>query len=208
MAERPLGRTYMAPGAPLQGGWRRWPVALESKSDEKARRRDAVAELYETHFGRVARYAYVRIGNMAEAEDLASEVFVRALRSVDNWKDTGAPMEAWIFRIAHNLVVDLLRRRSRRPAATPLEDVPPDHAENPDMDSHMEHQREMAELQKAMQQLSQGQREVLALRFSDAEMTSEQVAEVLGKKPGAIREMQSAAIKKLRSILAAEGRQV
>jgi DNA-directed RNA polymerase specialized sigma24 family protein len=55
-----------------------------------------------------------------------------------------------------------------------------------------------------MQQLSPGQREVLALRFSDEELTSEQVAEVLGKKPGAIREMQSAAIKKLRMILAAE----
>jgi RNA polymerase sigma-70 factor (ECF subfamily) len=158
-----------------------------------------VAALYETHFERVARYIAVRIGNVSEAEDQASEVFVRALRSVDSYKDTGAPMEAWLFRIAHNIVVDHYRKQSRRPVSVPLDedfDVPSSH--NPG--ESLERQEEIHQLHRAMEQLNETQQQVLALRFSGG-MTSEQVGRVMGKKAGAVREMQSAAIKKLRQVL-------
>jgi RNA polymerase sigma-70 factor (ECF subfamily) len=161
-----------------------------------------VAELYETHFDRVARYIAVRIGSIDEAEDLASEVFVRALRSVERYRETGAPMEAWIFKIAHNLTVDHLRSKGRKPSLVPLEeDDPPDSQDNPG--EKLEHQEELRQLQKAMAQLTEAQRQVLALRFGSG-MTSEQVAEIMGKKPGAVREMQSAGIKRLRQILSNE----
>lgn len=169
------------------------------RAEELARKRAAVAELYETHFERIARYIAVRIGNIDEAEDLASEVFVRALRSVERYKETGAPMEAWLFKIAHNLTVDHLRSRGRRPALVPLdEDAPLANRHNPDED--LERQEEIKQLQQAMEQLTDAQRQVLALRFG-SDLSSEQVAEVMGKKPGAVREMQSAGIKKLRQIL-------
>ncbi|MBI4305939.1 MAG: sigma-70 family RNA polymerase sigma factor [Chloroflexi bacterium] len=180
-------------------------MTLQGKTEELARRRQAVAELYETHYERVSRYITVRIGNLAEAQDLASEVFVRALRSIDTYQETGAPMEAWVFRIAHNLVVDHLRRKSRRPAATPLDALPADPSINPNLGENLERESRLEELKKALDQLSEAQRQVIALRFSNEEMTSEEVAKILGKKPGAIREMQSAAIKRLRSILG-EGR--
>jgi RNA polymerase sigma-70 factor (ECF subfamily) len=174
-------------------------LSSHDRDEELARKRAAVAELYETHFERVARYVAVRIGNMDEAEDLASEVFVRALRSVKDYKETGAPLEAWVFRIAHNLVVDHLRSRSRRPSPVPLdEDAPVASQHNPGED--LESQEEVRQLQQAMAQLTPAQRQVLTLRFSSG-MTSEQVAEVMGKKAGAVREMQSAGIKKLRQIL-------
>lgn len=147
----------------------------------------------------MARYIAARTGNAGEAEDLASEVFVRALRSADSYRDTGAPMEAWIFRIAHNIVVDYLRQKSRRPASVTLENAFALVAkDNPGED--LEHQQEVLQLRKAIDQLSEAQRQVLALRFG-AELTSEQAAQALGKKPGAVREMQSAAIKKLRQLL-------
>ena len=179
------------------------------RAEDLAAKQNAVAALYETHFERVARYIAVRIGSIDEAEDLASEVFVRALRSVGSYKETGAPMEAWIFKIAHNIFVDYLRKRSRRPEPLPLDDPSPlavDEASsmagiyNPNPTENLERQQEVQQLHRALEQLSEAQRRVLALRFG-AELTSEQTAQVLGKKPGAVREMQSAAIKKLRQIM-------
>ncbi len=154
---------------------------------------------------RVTRYIAVRIGNSAEAEDLASEVFVRALRSVDTYKETGAPLEAWVFRIAHNIVVDHLRKKGRRPGSIPLDDAPPVRfLEDPT--ERAEQDEELGELKRAMEQLSEGQRQVLALRYG-AGLSSEEAAQALGKKPGAVREMQSAAVKKLRSIMQPETRE-
>jgi RNA polymerase sigma-70 factor (ECF subfamily) len=161
--------------------------------------REAIAAHYETHYERIARYIAVRIGHTTDAEDLASDVFVRALRSADSYKPGGAPMEAWLIRIAHNIVVDYLRKKGRRPANQPLDEG----LELPDSNNPtepLEKKEEFKVLHEKMGQLSEAQRKVLALRFG-AEMTSEQIAQVMGKNPGAIREMQSAAIKKLRSLM-------
>jgi RNA polymerase sigma-70 factor, ECF subfamily len=179
---------------------------LGQKAENLANKRARVATLYETHFERVARYIGVRIGDTSEAEDLASEVFVRALRSVDSYRETGAPMEAWVFKIAHNLVVDHLRKKSRRPAAV-LVDEAASLASADDPTENLERQQEVHQLHRAVSRLSEAQQQVLALRFG-AGMTSEQVAQVMGKKPGAIREMQSAAVKKLREILGSEPAQI
>ena len=162
--------------------------------------RTALVNLFETHYERVARYIAVRIGNVDEAEDLASEVFVRALRAIDSYKDTGAPMEAWLFKIARNGVIDHLRDRRRKPPPTELNEAfgSPDGKDAPD--DRLERAEEVAVLHQAMLHLSDAQRQVLALRFG-AEMTSEEVAHVVGKRAGAVREMQSAAISKLRQIM-------
>ncbi|MBI4339998.1 MAG: sigma-70 family RNA polymerase sigma factor [Chloroflexi bacterium] len=169
-----------------------------------AQLRSAVAALYETHHSRVARYLTVRIGNFQEAQDLASEVFVRALRSADSYKDTGAPLEAWIFKIAHNIAVDYLRAKTRHPPAVSVDDLLSLPAENDDPGEGVYQQEEVERLHRAMQRLTEAQRQVLALRFS-SELSSEQVAQVMGKKPGAVREMQSAAIRRLRQLLEGEG---
>ncbi|MBI2866930.1 MAG: sigma-70 family RNA polymerase sigma factor [Chloroflexi bacterium] len=175
-------------------------MLLGKPREDAGQKRAAVAALYETHFERVARYIAVRIGDISEAEDLASEVFVRALRSVADYKESGAPMEAWVFRIAHNIAVDHLRAKGRRPAAVPLDAVPSAANIGGDPTESLERQEEVQRLHEGIRELSEAQRQVLALRLG-SEMTAEQVAQVLGKKPGAVREMQSAAIKKLRELL-------
>jgi len=174
-----------------------------SKRQEVARKRAALVQLHETLYPRIVRYFAVRIGDFTEAEDLASEVFLRALRAVDTFQEKGIPMEAWLFRIAHNLAVDWLKSRSRRPRAVSIEEENVDVASDEDPNTGLQREEELKEVRTALAQLSESQRQVLALRFSDAELTSEQVANMLGKKPTAVREMQSAAIKKLRAILEA-----
>ena len=183
-----------------------WPakfrtfILFGSKNEDVARKQIAVERLFETHFERVARYIAIRIGNMNDAEDLASEVFVRALKTADTYKETGAPMEAWLFRIAHNIAVDYFRQKGRRPAVPLDETLPLAAKDNPVED--VERDQEVEELKKAVSQLTEAQKQVLALRFG-SEMTSEEAAKVMGKKPGAVREMQCAAIKKLRELLKA-----
>ena len=175
-------------------------MTSEGKTEELSRKRASIAALFETHFARIARYIAVRIGDTVMAEDMASEVFVRALRSLENYKDTGAPMEAWVFRIARNLIVDYYRSRARQPALVSLDEQHNNIEDGSDPEGMIDHQLELEKLNQAAQYLSEAQREVLALRFG-GEMTSEEAARVMGKGPGAVRQMQSDAIKKLRQIL-------
>jgi len=82
---------------------------------------DAFGVLYERHVRRIYNYIFYRTGNHHDAEDLTARVFQRALRHVGKFEDKGVPFSAWLYRIAHNLVANWHRDRSRRPTV-PLED--------------------------------------------------------------------------------------
>lgn len=176
---------------------------FQAQESSFSTRPTTVAQLYENLFDRVARYIAVRMGDVHEAEILASEVFARALRAVGSFKDTGAPMEAWIFKIVHNLAANYLRDKSRRPSFVPLDDIY-SIAGKEDPGEEIERKDVALELRTAMQELTEAQRKVLALRFGNG-LTSQQIGKILGKRPGAVREMQSAAVKKLRQVLEATG---
>ena len=89
-----------------------------SEADQVKQGAAALADLFESDYERIARYIAVRIGNTGHAEELAGDVFVRALERIDAFQWRDVPMQAWLFRIAHNLVVDYLRKNSRRKATT------------------------------------------------------------------------------------------
>lgn len=178
-------------------------VLSRNKEQDSSEIRSAIAGLYETHYDRVARYITVRIGDYHEAQDLASEVFVRALRSAGSYTDTGAPLEAWIFRIAHNIAVDHLRVKDRRPIQVPVEAMFSLSGDDDDPLKGLRQEEDAKRLHDALQYLTDAQRQVIALRFG-SEMSSDQIAQIMGKKPGAVREMQSAAIRKLRQVLGDE----
>ena len=91
-------------------------------SDQERQGAAALADLFEEYYQRIARYIAVRIGNQDDADDLAVDVFVRAAEHIGSFRQRGIPVQAWLFRIAHNLVVDYLRRSSRRKTA-PLEEA-------------------------------------------------------------------------------------
>jgi len=156
--------------------------------------------LYEEYYDKLARYAYLRIGNRSDAEDLAGEVFLRALKSLKSYKDQGIPMGAWLFKIAHNLVVDYLRKKQKQ-KTVPIEDVQIESGVNPTIT--VEKKLEIERVKKAMEQLTQQQREVLGLRFFTG-LTSGETAKLLNRNDGSIREMQRAAIEKLRRLLSTD----
>src|SRR4030042_474735 len=82
---------------------------------------EAFGELYSRHVKRIYNYIYYRTGDYQDAEDLTARVFQRALGHVGSFQDQGVPFSAWLYRIAHNLVANWHRDRSRRPVV-PLEE--------------------------------------------------------------------------------------
>ena len=170
---------------------------MANKETQRQQQEETLVSLYEESYAHVARYIFVRIRNQHEAEDLASETFVRALQKLDGYEDRGLPMKAWVFKIAHNLVVDYIRKVSKQPAV-PLDDVVLSGGADPE--EMAEHELQTEQLAHALEHLTPAQREVIGLRFF-AGLSSAETAELMGKKPGAVREMQRAAVSTLRTIM-------
>ncbi len=83
------------------------------RNDIRTQREAALAGLHEEYYDRIVRYARVHIGDGPDSEDIAGEVFLKALQSLDSYQERGVPMQAWLFKIAHNLIVDYLRKKAR-----------------------------------------------------------------------------------------------
>ena len=159
------------------------------------------AGLYEHFYDKIFRYIVFKTGNSVDGEDLTEEVFLRMLESISSFSWRGYPFSSWLFRIAHNLVVDHYRKKGRQ-KTVPIEDADGmTGASSYDMDSGLDMKLSMQQVYASMQGLSTLQREVLNLRFAGG-LSLKETAESLGKKENAIKALQHAALKKLRSLLA------
>jgi RNA polymerase sigma-70 factor (ECF subfamily) len=156
-----------------------------------------LAGLFNEYYPKLAGYAYNHTGNRAVGEDIAGEVFLRALKALPSYRDRGLPMGAWLFRIAHNLVIDYYRRQDRR-TELPLAEDSSNVIENPT--ARLEHEHDVSQVNAAMKHLSPAQQEVMRLRFA-AGLSSKDVAALMGKSDGAVREMQREALSRLRGML-------
>ena len=166
----------------------------EATKDNEAR----LADLYDEYYDKIAHYVYVRLGDRTEAEDIASEVFLKALLSIKRYEERGLPMQAWLFKIAHNLVIDRVRTITKE--KTVLVDAAAIRDES-DPEAAVERKMELERVAEAMKELSEEQREVLRLRFFGG-LTSKEAGDLLDKNDGAVREMQRAALEKLRRLMA------
>ena len=161
------------------------------------------AVLYEHYYDRIFRYVSFKTGNPLEAEDITAEVFVKMLESISSFRWQGYQFSSWLFRIAHNLVVDHFRKRGRRPVVA-LDDAPAAATEyDPDLDRKLDVDISMAPVREAMKDLTDLQREVISLRFA-AGLSVAETARAVGKKDNAVKALQHAGLKKLRGILSAE----
>jgi RNA polymerase sigma-70 factor (ECF subfamily) len=173
-------------------------VQDEESLVRRAQHRDqeAFAQLYEEHFDKIYRYVTFKIGNETEAEDVTQQVFLSALKSISLFKWKGIPFSAWLFRIAHNKVVDYLRRKKHTTVS--LDESLTSNDNNPQL--VIEHKMDIEELLWATKQLTKAQREVISLRFA-GELPIAQVAKTMGKSQGAVKALQHSAIVALRKTL-------
>lgn len=163
---------------------------------------DSAALLFDHYHPRLFRYALVRVGDRQIAEDIASETFVRVLRDLDRFRWRGAGFDGWLFRIAHNLVVDHFRRSDREVLLEePETGFPGIELHTPE--SILLADESSRELQTMLEGLSPEQRDVIALRFA-AGLDTHQTAAALGKKANAVRQMQFRALESLRQRMSHE----
>jgi RNA polymerase sigma-70 factor (ECF subfamily) len=160
---------------------------------------DAWSKVYEEYFPRVYRYIALRVGDKAEAEDLAGQVFLKALESSSSFKWRGIPVSAWLFRIAHNRVIDY-RRTNKAKLHLPLDESLV--SDDVDPVSEAERNVDISQVVQAVKLLTQAQRDVIELRFAGGLSTAE-VAKVLGKSQGAVKVLQHSALLALRRKLSA-----
>lgn len=162
----------------------------------RGRDREAVARLFDRYYDAVYRYAYARLGNIADAEDAAAETFVSMVRALPRFRWRGVPFEAWLFRIAMSKVVDVARHRTRvRPGVEDLASRVIDTTTDPErVIAFREIRRELV---AAVERLPRDQRDVVMLRFFLGRSISETAAQ-LGRSDGAIKQLQFRALVSLR----------
>jgi len=160
--------------------------------------------LYEKYFDKVYGYLSFKMGNATEAEDVTEQVFLKALESLGGYKWTGVPFQAWLFRIAHNLMVDSLRRRSRRPSE-PLEQAMEmtDTRPSNDPEAMLAQTLTREGLTQAVDRLTELQKQVISLKFAGG-LSNAEVANHMGKTEGAVKSLQHAALASLQRLLSPE----
>jgi RNA polymerase sigma-70 factor (ECF subfamily) len=162
---------------------------------------EAFAQLYEEYFDKVYRYIYLRLGNQAEVEDLTQEVFVKVLEAIGSYRWRNLPFASWLFRIAHNHMIDHLRKAGKVEKIAWDDNIA--HVEELDPALVAEQRLEVEELRDNVEKLSPAQRAVISLRFG-AGLSVAEVAKVLGKSPGTVKALQHSGIVALRKLMLAE----
>ena len=168
---------------------------MEDVTDKQRLDRD-FTELYRSHLRDVYSYAYYRIGNHHDAEDVTEQTFVQAYRHFERAQreSNGRPLRPWLIRIAHNLAANYYRDRSRRPV-TRLDDAAVLSAPL-DTEEVVEGREEVKEVLAGVSDLPDDRREALIMRFALG-MDNREIARALGRSEGATKVLIHRAIKQL-----------
>jgi RNA polymerase sigma-70 factor (ECF subfamily) len=174
----------------------------ESALLSRAREYDqaAIAAIYDRYSLRIYKYIYHRVGNASLAEDLTATVFLRMLEAIRSSRAWQTSFSGWLYRIAHNLVVDYFRT-GQAERDVPLEDRPIPTAEHPG--DVAERLLTAQRLRAAISQLTEEQSLVITLKFMEG-LSNAEVARLLGKSEGAIKSLQFRALAALRRLIGGE----
>ena len=172
---------------------------MEATADKERLDRD-FTELYRAHLRDVYSYAYYRVGNHHDAEDLTEQTFLQAYRHFDRAQreSDGRPLRPWLIRIAHNLAANFYRDRSRRPT-TQLDDSSV-LAEPIGTEQLVEGRDELQRILSGVDQLPDDRREALIMRFALG-MDNREIARALGRSDGATKVLIHRAIRQLEEIV-------
>lgn len=165
---------------------------------------EAFGEIYERYAQPIFRFLYSRLDDRFDAEDLTEEVFLRVWRSLPKYNHKGVPFSAFLFRIAHNALIDHYRRHKQTNRDQTLEG---DHV----VDFHSDPEEvatkslESEELRQVLEHLRDDYRDVLVLRFL-SDLSPRETAQVMDRSVGAVRILQHRALAAMRSVLDEQSR--
>jgi len=152
--------------------------------------REAISAIYEAYQQPLYRYVYRQVGCVETARDLTSEVFRRFLQALNKGTGPSEQLKAWLYRVAHNVVVDFYRRQQHRNHLS----LEAQHLySDEDPVRSVELNMEAEKVRQALTKLTPDQRQVITLKFF-AGFTNKETAEVLEKPVGAVKALQHRAI--------------
>jgi RNA polymerase sigma-70 factor (ECF subfamily) len=149
---------------------------------------EAFGLLYERYVERIYNYIYFRVGSVGDAEDLTAKVFFKALRNIGGYRHMGLPFSAWLYRIAHNLVANYHRDRSKMQEISIENLVVVDKSKTSAPEHLMEEQQQTAFLLNLVNDLSPQKRELIILKYVQ-KLSNEEIGQILGKTEGAIKSL-------------------
>jgi len=183
---------------------------LDKKKDEialiNAAKKDpkAFGELYKVYVDRIYNYIYYRTGSAKDAEDLTGRVFFKAMKYINGYKHMGLPFSAWLYRIAHNLVANYHRDRSRKQEIS-LDNVPgqvlPQKGMQPETKAVQS--QEVERLLMTIRDLAPNRQELLILKFVD-QLSNAEIGKIMRKSEGAIKSLYHRTLLELRERMDSE----
>jgi RNA polymerase sigma-70 factor, ECF subfamily len=174
------------------------PLSNEKRLVELAKSGDAEAfgQIYDAYVDRVYRYIFFRVSDLPTAEDITSQVFLKAWQNLKRYRPKG-PILAWFYAIARNTVIDHYRTYKQ---TVSIDEAAPIAAKDDKLDEQIELQFDMNKVQESLQYLTEEQREVIVLKFI-AEFDTDQIARRMGKSEGAVRALQMRALQTLSKVM-------
>jgi RNA polymerase sigma-70 factor (ECF subfamily) len=177
------------------------PVSEEKEILARASQgdREAFGSLYEQYVERIFNYVYYRTGNVHDAEDLTARVFYRAMHHIQNYTDRGVPFSAWLYRIAHNLIANWHRDRSRH-QEIPLDDAPSLHYKGDPPETALLQGQDREALLKLIRHLPAERQHLLILKFVE-NMSNTEIGEIMNRSEGAVKSLYHRTLLALREEL-------
>ena len=156
--------------------------------------------LYEKYVQKIYNYIYYRTGNYNDAEDLTAKTFHRAMRHIPSYEQRGVPFSAWLYRIAHNVVANWHRDRSRRKVIA-LDELVLHQQWRPSPEGLVEADEEKRELLRVIRRLPADRQLLLILKFVEG-MSNEAIGQVMGRSEGAVKSLYHRTLLALRKEMA------
>jgi RNA polymerase sigma-70 factor (ECF subfamily) len=176
--------------------------SIQDVSDEEALKRasqgdrEAFGLIYDRYITRIYNYIYYRTGNQHDAEDLTSRVFTRAMKHITNYQDRGVPFSAWLYRIAHNLVANWHRDKSRKQEYN-LEDGVWSSKESEMPESVLLRVEQHDEILAMVRDIPEDRQMLIIMKFVD-HMSNAEIGKIMGKTEGAIKSLYHRTLLSLR----------
>jgi RNA polymerase sigma-70 factor, ECF subfamily len=161
---------------------------------------DAYATLYNTYSKKIHSYLRYHLNNRADvAEDLAADVFLKAMEKINSYQFNGVPFSAWLYRIAHNHLIDYLRAQPKKQGVSLDECVGVD---DPSAERSLDQTLTQQQLSGAFEGLTGEQRQVIVYRFLQDKSIAD-TARLMEKNEDAVKQLQVRALRNMRKVLAA-----
>lgn len=165
---------------------------------KKAKNRDpeAFGLLYDQYLPAIYRFILLKIGDKTTTEDLAHQVFLSAWQNIENYQTQGFPFSSWLYRIAHNAVIDYYRTEKKH---FNLENIEEAAASN-NLEEKIDQEFELGLVKAAIKDLPEEQQSIIIMRFVEG-LTNKEIAAALGKSEGSIKTAQHRSLKNIKKII-------